>query len=96
MAEFDVTFKWEGVDQVVARMKALDKKMQTKMARRAARVGMNLVRDAARAKAVRIDNPETGGTPIWKNISTQESRRGRRLGGILMRVGVRGLSLIHI
>jgi HK97 gp10 family phage protein len=86
------TFKWEGVDDLYARLKLLDKKA-IPMARKAARAGMNLVRDSARARVSRIDNPATrpplGGT-IWRNIITQESRRGRSMGGILMRVGVRG------
>ena len=92
MADLDVTFKWQGVDTVLARMKQLDVKMQKSMARRAARAGMALVRDSARAKAVKLDKPGTR-SAIWKNIVTQESRRGKRLGGILMRVGVRGGSI---
>ena len=93
MADFDVTMKWEGVDQVLERMQKLSLRMQTSIPRKAARRGMNLVRDAARARAQRIDDVSTVpplGSTIYRNIIVQESRRGKQLGGILMRVGVRG------
>ena len=94
MAEVEVTFVWEGVDDVLARLQKLGERMQTSIPRKAARRGMNLVRDSARANAQKIDDTSTVpplGSTIYRNIITQESgRRGKRLGGILMRVGVRG------
>jgi HK97 gp10 family phage protein len=50
---------------------------------------MNVVRKAARANARKIDGPSP--RSIEKNITVQNSpRQGRRAGGIVMRVGVRG------
>lgn len=51
---------------------------------------MNIVRDEARRLAKGIDDPESRNT-IWKNIRTQEATRSsRRVGGVVMRVGVVG------
>jgi HK97 gp10 family phage protein len=86
------TFKIEGLAGALDRMRKLSPRLQKSGARRAMRKGANLVRDSARAKASMIDDPASA-AEIWKNIITQESRRGKRLGGILMRVGVRGGSV---
>jgi hypothetical protein len=57
---------------------------------------MNIVRDAARTKAKAIDDPATPKRKIFKNIVTNESaRRGRAIGGIVMKVGVRGGALAY-
>jgi len=91
---FDLTFKLEGVEGIVERLKLVSERMQSSIPRKAARRGMNIVRDSARAKLSVIDDPATRGSQIWRNIITQESgRRGRRLGGILMKVGVKGGSV---
>lgn len=51
---------------------------------------MNIVRDSAKSKAKTIDDPETA-AKIWKNIVTQDSpKEGAQVGGVVMRVGVRG------
>src|SRR5690606_18141534 len=59
--------------------------------RRALRKGANVIRDAARANAKRIDDPETR-EQIWKNIAVAGGgrKRERQAGGVMMRVGVRG------
>jgi HK97 gp10 family phage protein len=59
--------------------------------RRALRKGANVIRDAARINARAIDDPETR-EQIFKNISVSGggSRRERRMGGPMMRVGIRG------
>ena len=85
-----LTFKIEGADLIIDRLSTLPKKLQRKAAKIAARRGMNIVRDEARRNARKIDDPVSRNT-IWKNIRTQEATRsGRRIGGVVMRVGVVG------
>lgn len=59
--------------------------------RRALRKGANVVRDAARNNAKRIDDPDTR-EQIYRNIAVSGGgrRRERQAGGPMMRVGVRG------
>lgn len=77
------------IDEVSRKLKKLaDLRTAKRIARKAARKGMNIVRDAARLNAKSIDDPETN-EKIWKNISTQ-SGKTRDSGSIKMRVGVRG------
>ena len=79
-----------GLDGVVEKMRSLAPRLQRNGLRKAARKAMNIVRDAAREKARAVDDPETP-EKIWKNIITQESaKEGRREGGVVMKVGVRG------
>src|SRR5690606_15101055 len=87
----DVEFKIEGLDEVVRKLRALPDKFAVRGMRRALRRGANIVRNAARTNAKRIDDPETR-ERIWKNISVQGGgrRREKRAGGPMMRVGVRG------
>ena len=87
---FDIDVKVSGVDGLVDRMAALPDKLQRKGAVAAARKAMALVRNAARAEARNSDDPETREV-IAKNVQTQNSPRGgRRIGGVVMRVGVIG------
>lgn len=79
----------QGLEQASQKLKALCNKRKAKsIARKAARKSMNIVRDAARENAKRIDDPETR-AKIQKNIVLQA---GKPRGGVdvLMRVGVRG------
>lgn len=87
----DVEFKIEGLDEVVRKLRALPDKFAVRGMRRALRKGANVVRNAARNNAKRIDDPETR-ERIWKNISVQGGgrRREKQAGGPMMRVGVRG------
>jgi len=51
---------WEGEQQVTQKLKLLtDQKVVKRITRKAARRGMNLVRNAARDNAKQIDDPET-------------------------------------
>lgn len=86
----EVTFNIEGAQTIIDRLSTLPTKLQRKGAKVAARRGMNIVRDEARRNAKKIDDPVSRNT-IWKNIRTQEATRsGRRIGGVVMRVGVAG------
>jgi HK97 gp10 family phage protein len=88
MAEFSIT----GVDTLVDRLSTLPKKLQKKAAKIATRRAAAIIRDEARrlAKRIDIDDPVYKRT-IWKNIRVQEATRSsRRVGGVVMRVGVAG------
>jgi HK97 gp10 family phage protein len=87
----DVSFQLTGAEELQRRLKVVgDEKRVRKIATAAARKGMNVVRDAARANARAIDDPASAAI-IAKNIVTQNSARaGRREGGVVMRVGVMG------
>lgn len=86
----EVSFKINGLDAALKKMREFPPKLQKKGVRAAARKAMNIVRDAARAGARKIDDPATAEI-IAKNIVTRESpKQSRRVGGIVMRVGVMG------
>jgi HK97 gp10 family phage protein len=87
---FDFDVKVTASPGLIDRMSTLPEKLQRKGAVAAARQAMRLVVNAARAEARNIDDPETREN-IAKNIISQNSpRSGRRIGGVAMRVGVRG------
>lgn len=92
----DIEFRLEGLDEVVRKLRILPERFAKRGMRRALRKGANIVRDAARNNAKRIDDPETR-EKIWKNITVQSggSRRERQAGGPMMRVGVRGGARPH-
>lgn len=83
-------FQIQGLDAVLARMKGLAPELRKKGVRAAARKAMNVVRDAARARAKQFDDPSTT-LSVAKNIVTAErTKSGKAIGGIVMGVGVRG------
>lgn len=80
---------WEGEQQVTQKLQLLtDRKVVKRITRKAARRGMNLVRNAARDNAKQIDDPETAAN-IAKNIKVASGRVGNK-DLIKMRVGVDG------
>lgn len=79
----------EGLDQLKRKLDQLSNPKKAKqIARKAGRQAMNLVRDAARANAKAIDDPETR-EKIHKNIVTQGGK-SRNSNEVVIRVGVRG------
>ena len=85
-----ITARLQGLKAVTDKMAGLAPKLRRSGLRKAARQAMNIVRDDAKARAKGLDDPDTA-EKIWKNIITQESaRQGRREGGVVMKVGVRG------
>lgn len=85
------SFKIQGLEPVLAKMKGLAPGLVKKGLRAAARKGMIPVRDAARKNTARWDDPETKASNIPKKIAISESaKQGRKEGGVVMRVGVRG------
>lgn len=88
----EVTFKINGLDELDAKLKKLaDPKRIKNAARRSLRRGANVVASAAKRNASAIDDPKTRNS-IQKNISVRGggSKRERRVGGAMMRVGIRG------
>lgn len=78
-----------GIDELNRKLKLLtSSKVAKRIARKAARQAMNIVRDAARVNAKTIDDPETV-EKIWKNIAVSGGKT-RNQNEIVMRVGVRG------
>ncbi|HCT3318159.1 TPA: HK97 gp10 family phage protein [Acinetobacter nosocomialis] len=80
---------WSGEENVSRKLQQLaDPKVTRRISRKAARKGMNKVRDAARQNAQLIDDPETRAN-IAKNIKVAAGKVGNR-DLIKMRVGVDG------
>lgn len=86
----DMSFKISDPDKVLDKLVALPKKFKNKVARKALRQAMNIVRDAARANAAALDNPETELNIAKFIVTAENSRLGRRNNGVAMRVGVMG------
>lgn len=83
-------FQIQGLEGVLEKMRGLGPDLSKKGARFAMRKAANLVRDAAVAGASRLDRPETP-LRIADNIAVAFStRRYKRTGDVMMRVGVRG------
>lgn len=79
----------EGLDEVQEKLKRLgNPRLMKNAARRSARKAMAIVRDAARANAKGLDDPETA-EKIWKNIAIAAGKT-RNPSEVVMRVGVRG------
>lgn len=87
----DISVNVQGLDEIDRKLKLLPQRIGQNAMRRALRRGANVIRDAARANARRIDDPETR-EAIYKNIAVAGGGRGREreAGGVMMRVGVRG------
>lgn len=84
-----VQFQIHGLESLQSKLEQLNNPRKVKSAvRKALRQGANVVRDAARANAKAIDDPETK-EKIWRNIAVQ-SGKSRNASEIKMRIGVKG------
>ena len=84
-----VEFNIEGLEEVQEKLKRLgNPRLMKNAARRSARKAMAIVRDAARANAKALDDPETA-EKIWKNIAIAAGKT-RNPNEVVMRVGVNG------
>lgn len=84
-----VEFNIEGLEPVQERLKRLgNPRLMKNAVRRSARKAMAIVRDAARANAKGLDDPQTA-EKIWKNIAIAAGKT-RNPNEVIMRVGVRG------
>lgn len=81
----------EGADLALKRLERLKGREGKNAARRALRRGANVVLKDARERAARLDDPQTAES-ISRNLTVRGggSRRERRAGGVMMRVGIRG------
>lgn len=85
-----VEFSLLDPDHALDKLVGLPTALRKKGARFAMRKAANLVRDDAKQRAERLDDPETASV-IAENIAVRfSSRRFRNTGDILFRVGVRG------
>lgn len=80
-----------GADEIIRKIRDIPERLGNNAGRRALRKGANVIRNAARENAKRIDDPRSI-QAIWRNITTSGGgrRRERSAGGPLMRVGIRG------
>ncbi len=79
----------QGLEPALRKMQAIgNEKTVKRIARKAMRQAMNIVRDKAREKVKRLDDPTTP-EKIWKEIVVQNGR-SRNKNTLVMRVGVRG------
>jgi len=87
-----VEIKVHGLDEIERKLKSLPEKLGRNAMRRALRKGANVIRDAARMNAKRVDDPYTKYNQIWKNIVVKGGGRKQEKsqGGPSMRVGVLG------
>ena len=86
----ETQFKLEGLDAVLAKMRALPIDVRQKGARFAGRKAANVIRDAAIQGAQKINDPSTR-EEIAKNITVRfATRTFRRTGDVMFRVGVLG------
>jgi HK97 gp10 family phage protein len=84
-----VEFNIEGLDEVQEKFKRLaNPRLMKNAARRSMRKAMAIVRDAARANAKTLDDPQTS-EKIWKNIAIAAGKTRNPI-EVIMRVGVRG------
>ena len=80
--------KMTGVDELTARLQTISDDMKKKGGRYALRKASEIVRDAAKAGAERLDDPETGRS-IARNIAMRWSNRTfKRTGNLMFRIGV--------
>jgi len=86
----ELDFKLEDADQALKKLETFPKKLKRKALRAAARQGAKVWQQAARKLAEPIDDPWTE-MKISRFIAVGENTKlGKREGGIAMRVGVRG------
>lgn len=90
MAEV-ITVKVEGLAEIDRNLRLLPERLGRNALKRALRKGANVIRNAAKANAQAIDDPETR-EQIAKNImvASGSRKREKQAGGLLMRVGVSG------
>lgn len=85
-----VEFKLEGLEELRGKLKALEGIAQDKTARFALRKAASLVRDNAKAKAARFDDPTTDENIAESIVVRADTKFTRMTGDLKMRVGVRG------
>lgn len=82
-------FQIEGLDEVLRRMRTLAPKLQKKAALAALRKGARIVVKAARANYT-ADDPATKSNIAKAITSRADNKGGKRNGGAMVKVGVKG------
>ncbi|OFE11382.1 hypothetical protein PHACT_12555 [Pseudohongiella acticola] len=85
-----LTHSIAGIDDVVDRLSQYPDRVQKRVATAAARKGANVLRDAARLRASKLDDPDTPRNISLNIVAQSAARLGRENGGVAMRVGVLG------
>lgn len=90
----DVSFKIDGLGEVLVKLKAVGDVTRRKAGRSALRKAGLLIVSAAKQNVMKSDDPETARS-IASNIAIQwNNRRFRATGDISFRIGVRGGALV--
>lgn len=90
MADFDIKLTLSGLDSVIAKIQAVKYDMAKKGGRFALRKAAQVIRNAARENAQRVDDSETGRS-IARNIAEKwNGRLNKSTGDLGFRVGVSG------
>ena len=84
----DIEFKIEGVDSLLARMRALPQELRKKPARSALGKAAKVIRMQAAENALQLDDPETGRAISANVIQRFRSRYSKRTGDLMISVGV--------
>lgn len=88
MADFDISVKMNGIDALSKKLEGLTYEVSKKGGRFALRKAAQVLRDAARANARRVDDSETGRS-IAANITEKwNGRLNKRNGDLGFRLGV--------
>jgi len=86
-------FSLLGVDELIKTIKEVNRDVALKSGRFALRKAANLVAEAARFGASRLDDPETARS-ISQNVAVRFSSRASKGGRLMFRVGIRGGALL--
>jgi HK97 gp10 family phage protein len=88
--DFDVTVTMTGLDAVLSKLEGLKYDVAKKGGRFALRKAAQVIRDAARARAIALNDPDTPAV-IAKNIAERWSNvYNKRTGDLMFRVGIQG------
>lgn len=90
MADFDISVRMTGVEQLEKKLEGLKYDMAKKGGRFALRKAAQVIRDAARQGAQRFDDPETGRSIAKNVVEKWNGRLNKRTGDLGFRVGVQG------
>lgn len=86
----DLQFSLVGLDDLLAKLDSIKYETKYKGGRFALRKAAQVVRDAAKANAQRLDDPETSASIAANIVERWSNRTFRRTGNMMFRVGVMG------
>lgn len=86
----DLQIKMEGVEELLGRFKEVKHDVRYRGGRFALRKAAQVIRDAAKENALRLDDPLTAENISLNIVERWSGRRFRRTGDLMFRVGVLG------